>query len=80
MTNLDDAARTLAEAIGCGLAVLAAKPWHSSTFTGQRLLVEADADLPANVEQIDATLPGFALADLAQITARRAEVLLVAIP
>jgi len=77
VTAPEEAARALAEAIGCGMVLLAAKPWHSTTFCGFRLLIEADTNLPPNVEQTDASVPGYVIVDLAQVTARRAEVLMV---
>jgi len=71
------AATAIGEAIGCTVTLLSALPWASSTFSGHRILIESAADLPGNLEQIDADRPGFVLIDVAQISARRAEAVLV---
>ena len=77
MTGPERAASALAEPLGRGLILLAATPWHSVTFDGLQMLIEADADLPANVGLIDFDVPGYIVADIAPVTARRAEVLLI---
>ena len=77
MTAPEEAARLLAEAIGAGVTLLAAKPWQLREFTGLRMLIEADVDLPADVGEREVGLPGYVIADLASITPRRAEVLLI---
>lgn len=86
MRGAERAARAIAEATGRGLTMFAAEAWHSfdaagrPRFDGHKMLIEVDADLPPNVEEIEADIPGFVLIDLAQITARRAEALVVTVP
>lgn len=79
MSAVAKAARHIAQATGRGLTMFAAQSWHSATFDGQRMLLEFDGDLPPNVEQIDFPIPGFVLIDFAQITARRAEAVVVTV-
>ena len=75
MTDASEAARHIAEATGPRLRVIASRQWQSAMFHGHRMLLEFDADLPPDVDQMDFNVPGFAVADIAKITLRRAEAL-----
>lgn len=66
---------SLSATLDCELRIVQAESWRSPRFTGQRMVLAADTDLPTDVESINVTIPGGLIVDAYRQDARLLAVL-----
>lgn len=82
---MDDLAQSRRDALvtviscraGVALSLASTRPWASIAFSGERIELVSEADLPADIDEIEVNIPGWVIADIDLIDARRLKVLVV---